>query len=82
MIRKLNTTVEMPNVEALCGNCRWHSSMRGEKLEDGYGQCALYGHFENKFPSLAIKVPGDDSTVLLTHKDFGCVQFEATRMYL
>ena len=74
----LRISQEIPAVDAFCSNCRWHS---GEESEDGYKRCVLYGHFEPSFPALMIKVPGDDSTILLTHKSFGCVQFEAFRIW-
>lgn len=40
------------------------------------GRCALYGHYNSMFPTLKVSVPGDESTVLITYADFGCVQAE------
>lgn len=59
-----------------CGQCRWWFIDKALESEISLGRCALYGHCNSLFPELKIRVPGDESTILMTRADFGCVQGE------
>lgn len=61
----------------MCCTCRWWKPDRD--TPDKKGRCLLYGHHVDGFPELKINVPGDDSTVLETDSDFGCVQWEVEK---
>lgn len=59
-----------------CGQCRWWALETSLERET-WGRCALYGHGYSAFPTLKVSVPGDESVVLRTQVDFGCIQAEA-----
>lgn len=58
-----------------CSQCRWWGKPI-EGVQPVQGRCGLYGHFQEAFPILKVHVPGDDSSMLYTEPDFGCVQGE------